>query len=253
MILLVITGTLGEKKEELPKPTQASDCRKYNNDYRVAVCAGSLKEQGLITKRVFNSLMDLAKSMGNAPSSTYYSVGITTGRATRLVASKMFDPVHDKYVSIGLDPRDVYHEVMYYDNIVPVDKPVLIYLKNNVDGIPALNDKLLSNMHPMGNPVSGLRVYRNGPIMPMSKAKDGCGKFGQWDYLQSAKQMVGAAIVMPADMWCPGTAQDSFDIMYGEYEVMEHESTFEQFLMPMMQKSSNAKHNINDLLLNEVF
>lgn len=239
MLMVAKAAEIGEN------PRTRSDCRKYEKDYLISACASSLREAGLISKLVFNQLLDHAKERGSNPGSTYWSLGIATGRATRLIAAKQVDPTFVSQLSVSLDPRDVYHEALYYDNLAAVEKPVLIYLTKAIEGVPPLKENMLAQTHTPGNPKSGLRVYRSGAISVMKSREEGCGKFGKWDYLQSAKQMLGAAIIMPGDMWCPSAARDSFTIMYGEYDVFTAEGDQSRYMVPIKQLSTDKTHNIN--------
>lgn len=248
---------MGEDPKTAEEPPRKGDswidCRKYTEDWRVAACAASLKREGTIGKALFNELLEEAKVMGRQVGSTYWSVGLLTGRSTKIVAAKQVEPSFEKHIAVNLDPRELYHEEMYLDNLSPVDKPVLVYMTNKVDNIPALKSNLLSELHPRGSTQHGLRLYRNGPLEIMTEVRDGCAKFGSWDYLASAKKMIGAAIVMPADMWCPGSAKTSFIILYGEYEATEY-GMGSRFLIPKHQQSSHKSHEmLNNAMDKPVF
>lgn len=250
-LLLLVAIVRGEAENPAPQPKSSkgprrlSDCKKYAEDWRVAQCAASLKERNIISKGMYNTLLDYSKELGYVGGDKFWSVGVLYGKSTKLVAAVTKDPQFEKHLAANLDIRNLYHDEMYYDNMAPVDKPVLIFLRNQVDEIPELKPSLMANMHPMGNRNYGLRLYRYGPIETMSKTKDGCGNFGKWDYLQSAKSMVGAAIVMPANMWCPGTASESFLVVYGDYDVVEQGSTKDRFLMPLAQHATKSEHALN--------
>lgn len=227
------------------EPKTVSDCQKYREDWRVAQCASSLKRQKLITKHMFNTLLNEAIKMERVGTTTYYSMGLISKPSISLVAAKQIDPVFESELSIPLDPRNLYHDTMYYDNVAPVDKPVLIYLSERVDDIPQLKEGYLSMLHPKGNKDSGLRVYRYGPIEVDTSPVEACSKFGSWDYLASAKKMVGVAIVMPTSMWCPETAKDSFVVMHGTYAVGEMGSLKQKYLIPISQDSQASEHRLN--------
>nr|UCR92561.1 MAG: capsid protein [Flaviviridae sp.] len=243
------TESPGATPEDLtgscPTPNQGAEpfdytgksCKIYSDDWRVAQCASAQRQKGLITKTMFNSYLDYAKAMSNKVTDTYWSVGLSLGASTKLVMAKQEDPTFKTSFKVDLDPRNVYHQEMYLDLVRPVDKTILLYLEEPIDGIPELRTNLPSIMHPAGNPDQRVRVYRYGPLDTESEGS--CSHFGDWEYLVSAKSMVGSAIVMPKSLWCPKSAERSFLILRGEYAKVGN------LLTPVIQEANDQTHNLN--------
>jgi hypothetical protein len=230
-----------------------SDCRKYTDDWRVAACAAGLKQKSLITKATFASLLDHAKHLGLEKGPMYTSIGFVTGGTWQLMVGHQRQPHFSWHMSLPVDPRNAYTSVAHLDHHRAVDKPVLLFLVSKIDGIPELQVNLPSRMHPSGDPTSGmLRVYRYGPIE--TQLSDGCDAFGKWEYHDSARRMIGQAIVMPGSMWCPVAAKSSFHVLHGEYRMDTTPGAINaNTLVPVWVSAIDEGHSMNEIGRASVF
>lgn len=78
-------------------------CEKYADAWRIAICAGSLYKDKCITRTVFNNYLDMAKRIG-PPTTSFYSIGFTTGLETKLVAGRIDDPILSSGFSMDYSP-----------------------------------------------------------------------------------------------------------------------------------------------------
>lgn len=242
----LMTASLAEKTaEEFTKPSKLSDCAKYGKDWLIAQCAASLKQRDLISKTTFNHYLHLSIQMDLKETVEYNSIGYVTGPAPGLLLGHQKNPHFNWAYRLPADPRNMYHGAMYYDNLHAVDKPILMYLSKAVDGVPELITSMPASYHPSGKGHAGMvRVYRYGAI-ESGEVKEGCDAFGQWKYLDSAKTMVGSAIIMPRELWCP-KASSAFLVIYGEFE--KHDlaaSGLGNLIVPNWQFGSDEKHHLN--------
>jgi len=234
LIVLVLVTCTAVKVPD----TTVQDCRKYKDDWRVAQCAAGLKQAGLITKTLFNGLMDYAKTLGNVNIVTYNSVGFSTGDGLKLVMGVQHNPSFVHRVSVRVDPRHYYAEVAWYEMGQETTKPVMALSENRVDGLPVLDTGMLPMMIAVGNSVM-LRVYR---VTHGGNAKDACANLASWEYLNSAKTLKGVMFVVDEGLWCPEAANGPFHVVHTEFhlETMEG-SDYEMLLFSTWRASKDEQ------------
>lgn len=214
------------------------DCRKYNDDWRVAQCASGLKQAGLITKTLFNGLLDYAKTLGNVNVVTYNSVGFSTGDGFKLVMGVQHNPSFVYRASVRVDPRHYYADRAWYEMERETSKPVMALAQNRVDGLPELDTGMLPMMVAVGNAVT-LRVYR---VTHNGRAEDACANFASWEYLNSARALKGVMMVVDEALWCPEAANGPFHVIRTEFHVESSEGSDYEMLLFSTWRTSKDDH-----------
>lgn len=136
LMLTLLTHTLADMHEFIS----------LKEDWRVAKCAATLRQNNQITRLQFNKVLDHAKTMG-APYVKYYSAGITTGLETRAVIGKVVDPVFDGSIGFDYKLSNLWYKYQKLDLGLKFDKPVLIWSVNSVDGLDVWDNYFMSSFN----------------------------------------------------------------------------------------------------------
>lgn len=192
------------------------NCGTYDVAWRIAKCASSQSEDGLITDKVFANYLYLA--LRKLPASSHYtSLGFTTGAERELIFGKQSHYDFDKFkYSFDYDLRHHYFKQALVHMRKVYKKPVLMFVKDIPQGIPAWNANMPGFVHPKGAG-SELQLYLSAtPSNFLAGDAENCNKFYDWEQRESFEGAVGAAMVMDASMWCPFITDSRFDIVVAD-------------------------------------
>nr|QTJ63675.1 capsid protein [Trichopteran jingmen-related virus] len=201
--------------EETVNSEELSDCGKYNEDWRISQCASSLKQKKLISKFLYNNYLDMAKTKG-ASFTKYYSVGVAMGLENKFIAGTINDPKFETMYGFNIDPASLYFDIKLIDMGVYFDKPVALFLLNNVQNVPEWDSEFLSKWQKTGkDEVSSLYKAAGAGVIDINSPEN-CGKYEKWinDHLTVRKQ--GVAIQMGPSLWCPIVRDGTMEIVVAE-------------------------------------
>jgi len=178
------------------------DCSKYDENWRISACASSLMKDGLISTDTYRDYLVLAldKTCDNGH---FYGLGLTTGHDKYVLAGKMSKPILRSGLGVSYDPSEIYYEKVFLDLGVEFDKPVMLYLAEDIEGVPTWSSAMFSKLIPSGDGerYTIFKAEQAGPVRP--NAEEHCADMSKWvdENLQGKNK--GVAIVMGKNYWCP--------------------------------------------------
>lgn len=215
-----------------------SNCAKYKEDWRISECASGLKRDGLISKFLYNNYLDMAKTTG-AATTTFYGVGITWGLENRLIAGSIKEPKFEKSVSMKLEASSLYFDTKLIDIGHEFDKPVALFVVNEVKGVPAWEGKFMSGWQKSGmEEIAALyRTEDSGPVN-LRNTQERCSEFTQWIHDNLIVRKKGVAILMGPNQWCPVIKSSVMELVVAEtHEVEVLTMTGEREMMTVVKSA----------------
>ncbi|ALL52920.1 putative capsid protein [Wuhan cricket virus] len=183
-----------------------------------AVCAGHALTRGKWTQSQFiTTLHEIINSF--PPENSYYSIGLEFADHITLKMAKINNMHADKELSLKLDPRS-YYKPSTIQLSKSYAKPVLMYAASQ-ELIDAATSITKYSLMPMG---SNMRK-RLVKVEEMDKteeipSEDGCLAWSSWIEVESLRHKKGAAILVPNKYWCPVMAAAHFDVVLGQYKLL---------------------------------
>lgn len=213
-VLIVALAAADDTKES--ENGKIKNCQAYDVAWRIAKCAASQSEVGLITDKVFALYLQYA--LRKLPvNSRYTSLGMTTGSDRELIFGQQnhYDFDGFKY-SIGYDLRHGLFNKALVSMRKAYKRPVLLFVKNIPDGIPIWRENLPGFVHPKGAGTELQLYLSNSPSNFLPKETENCNSFYDWDQRESFEGAVGSAMIMDASKWCPIISNSKFDIVVAD-------------------------------------
>lgn len=190
-----------------------SNCGKYEDDWRIAQCASSLRKDNLISLTTFHDYLTLAMSKNIDKTDNFYGAGITTGHDNHLMVGKMTKPIIKQGLAIDIHPSSLYYTKKIVDLGHHFTRTVLIYPVNDIEGIPTWNTNLLSRLVPTGHETRyAVFSTEDARAIDISGPED-CSSLSKWidDSLPHRKE--GLAIIMSQKQWCPVLSEGLTEIV----------------------------------------
>lgn len=128
---------------------------------------------------------------------------MTTGNDKYIMAGKMSKPVLRQGLGFNYDPSSLYYEKVYIDLGETFDRPVTLYLVNDIDGIPEWSNTMLTKLIPtgQGERYTIFRSEKSGRVDPNDT--ENCSGLAKWIDGNLSCKKKGLAVVMGQDHWCP--------------------------------------------------
>nr|QPZ88427.1 putative capsid protein [Soybean thrips virus 5] len=207
-------------------------CEHYKEAWRIAKCAATKAEHGLITDKTFASYLHIA--MRKIPANSFYtSLGFTTGADKEVVFGKQSHYDFDQFkYAFNYDIRNYYFEKALLHTRKTYKKPVLMFVKSVPSGVPDWNENIPAQLHPKGYGNELQMFLSSSPTSFKHDQKENCNKFYDWDQRESFENAVGAVLIMDASLWCPILTNSKFDVVVAdiaERDISDEDNKFKFF------------------------
>lgn len=218
IMLSVVAAIAGTRLEFTEKDGKTKDCAIYDEAWRVAKCASSLREGNMISNKLFSFYLQVA--LRKVPSSSAYtSIGFTTGVDRELIVGKQSHYDFDQWLyTLTYDPRTVMMKAAIISMQREYTRPVLFFSKTVPEELPVWDDLMVSSLRLAG---SGREffVYKDknaSPFLPTDE--ENCSAFYDWEARESFEDALGSVMIMDPKLWCPAMESNRFEIVVGDLE-----------------------------------